>query len=574
MVISQILSAMTVALCLLIDSIVIGRCLGVRAMAAYGLANPVLLSFAAFGSFLSTGIQVVCSKALGNGDEDEVNNCFSYSVTIAAIVAVIGVILVVFLNDPLVSLLGAEKGSNVFFKTKDYLMGFILGAPLFIAAQILVPFLQMSGERIRLVIAVLAMAIVNIALDLLNVYVFKGGMFGIGLASTLSYLAATIIGVSYFFKKKCIYKYSVKRLKANMLKKIAVGGVPTIINQISLVLLVFLINNVLMNKVGSVAVAAYSVVSTIATLGYCIGNGISEVSLILTGMAYSESDSKALEEIVMKQTDYALLLNLIAMMAFLVSAPFLVGLFIDENRYTAKIATQGLRFFAVCLVPSSVNASFKKYYQALEMRHFSESISVMQNLLFPGLVVIIFGNLIGVKGVWLNYIIGETLSFLYITIAVHVFSKKKVMSKESYICEPPEFAADVECAEEYRIFGIHDVEKASIAAHDFCLRNGMDKKTANYTALCIEEMTMNIVNHGFIKHNDNEVDVRLIKSNDKMIIRIRDNCKSFDPVKFLNTYKKKNEDPTKNIGINMIFGLVKNVTYINTLGLNSLMLEI
>ena len=208
------------------------------------------------------------------------------------------------------------------------------------------------------------------------------------------------------------------------------------------------------------------------------------------------------------------------------------------------------------------------------MRHFSESISVMQNLLFPGLVVIIFGNLIGVKGVWLNYIIGETLSFLYITIAVHVFSKKKVMSKESYICEPPEFAADVECAEEYRIFGIHDVEKASIAAHDFCFRNGMDKKTANYTALCIEEMTMNIVNHVFIKHNDNEVDVRLIKSNDKMIIRIRDNCKSFDPVKFLNTYKKKNEDPTKNIGINMIFGLVKNVTYINTLGLNSLMLEI
>ena len=119
-----------------------------------------------------------------------------------------------------------------------------------------------------------------------------------------------------------------------------------------------------------------------------------------------------------------------------------------------------------------------------------------------------------------------------------------------------------------------DVEMASVAAHDFCVRNGMDKKTANYTALCIEEMTMNIVEHGFSKFNDNEIDVRLIKSHDKMIIRIRDNGKSFDPVKFLNMYRGKAVDPTKNIGINMIFSLVKNVNYINTLGLNSLMLEL
>ena len=574
MVLSQILSAMTVALCLLIDSIIIGRCLGVRAMAAYGLANPVLLAFPAFGSFLSTDIQVVCSKALGNGDEDEVNNCFSYSVTVAAIFSAIGVFFVVFFTDSLVEILGAEPGSNVFMKTKDYLKGFILGAPLFIAAQILVPYLQMAGERIRLVIAVLSMAVVNVTLDLMNVYVFKGGMFGIGLASAISYLIAVLIGVSYFFKKNCIYKYSIKRLKGKMLRKLAVGGVPTVINQLSMVVLVFMINKVMMNNGGSISVAAYSIVSTIATVGYCIGNGISEVSLILAGMAYSESDSKALNEIVEKQNDYAVKLNLLAMLVFVFAAPFLVSLFIDENRYSAKLATEGLRLFAVCLVPCSVNAAFKKYYQAIGMRHFSESISVVQNLLFPGIVVLTLGNFMGTRGVWLNYIIGETLSFLYITVAVHILAKKKLFSKQSYVCVPPEFEKDVENSEEYKIFNKEDVEQASVAAHDFCMKNGMDKKTANYTALCIEEMTMNIVEHGFSKFNDNEIDVRLIKSHDKMIIRIRDNGKSFDPVKFLNMYRGKAVDPTKNIGINMIFSLVKNVNYINTLGLNSLMLEL
>ena len=69
MLTAQILSALTVSLCLLIDSIVIGRFLGVKAIAAYGFANPILLIIGAFGTALSAGVQVVCSKSLGRGSQ-------------------------------------------------------------------------------------------------------------------------------------------------------------------------------------------------------------------------------------------------------------------------------------------------------------------------------------------------------------------------------------------------------------------------------------------------------------------------------------------------------------------------
>ena len=49
---AQILSALTVSLCLLIDNIMIGRFLGDRALTAYGLANPVLLVIGAVGTML------------------------------------------------------------------------------------------------------------------------------------------------------------------------------------------------------------------------------------------------------------------------------------------------------------------------------------------------------------------------------------------------------------------------------------------------------------------------------------------------------------------------------------------
>ena len=121
MVISNVISAMAVMLCLLIDSIMIGRFLGVDAMAAYTLANPVLLVFAGFGSLMSTGIQVVCSQAMGKGDEKTINNCFSLSIVVMAIFSFAGLALVLIFTDPLCLLLGAKKGTEVFRLTKDYL---------------------------------------------------------------------------------------------------------------------------------------------------------------------------------------------------------------------------------------------------------------------------------------------------------------------------------------------------------------------------------------------------------------------------------------------------------------------
>ena len=77
MLVTQIVSSMTVTLCMLIDSIMIGRFLGVDAMSAYGLASPLLLVFAAFGSLISAGVQVMCGKTVGAGDREGTDACYT-----------------------------------------------------------------------------------------------------------------------------------------------------------------------------------------------------------------------------------------------------------------------------------------------------------------------------------------------------------------------------------------------------------------------------------------------------------------------------------------------------------------
>ena len=162
MLTAQILSAMTVMLCMLVDSIMIGRFLGVDSVAAYGLSNPVLLVFAAYGSMLSAGIQVLCGKTMGAGDRDATDACYTVALVLGIGVSVIGMVLILLFASPVCTLLGAGKAgpdNPVFFLTRDYLRGFIIGAPAFIIAQIMVPFLQISGNRTRLAAAVLLMTV-------------------------------------------------------------------------------------------------------------------------------------------------------------------------------------------------------------------------------------------------------------------------------------------------------------------------------------------------------------------------------------------------------------------------------
>ena len=109
MLAAQILSALTVSLCLLIDNLMIGRYLGERALTAYGLANPVLLVIGAVGSMLCAGAQVACGKSLGRGDREETNIGYSTAIAVAAVFSVAFTILVALARVPLARLLGADE---------------------------------------------------------------------------------------------------------------------------------------------------------------------------------------------------------------------------------------------------------------------------------------------------------------------------------------------------------------------------------------------------------------------------------------------------------------------------------
>jgi len=118
-----------------------------------------------------------------------------------------------------------------------------------------------------------------------------------------------------------------------------------------------------------------------------------------------------------------------------------------------------------------------------------------------------------------------------------------------------------------------DVVALSKAVWNFCNTHGCDNKRRYLISLSVEELAGNIIKHGFShdkKHHS--IDVRVVKNDDDYIVRIRDDCPIFDPVKQLELYS--DEDLMNHFGLRMIISMAKDVQYTCVFKLNNLTVRV
>lgn len=567
MLIAQALSALTVSLCLLIDNMMIGRYLGVPALAADSLANPLLLALGAVGTILATGVQVACSRSLGKGSKQETDVCYSTALMTALVFSFAFMLLAVTLHVPLAKLLGAND-EQLIKDTGGYIAGFSIGAPATVSALILIPFLQIAGQSGLLVVAVLMMTVTDVAFDLLSVFVFKGGMFGMGLASSLSYYMAVIIAGSYFLSPKCVFKFSFSGVKLRKLKEFLISGAPAVFWLAASVLCVYVMNMILMDAdSGNTLVAAFTVVSTIGNASNCVSTGTSGVALTLSGILYTEEDRTGLKELLRALFRTAAVMALGVTAVLLIFAPQLVSLFIPEEGAYQDTVIFALRMYALGLLPYCMNSAFKGCYQGTGRVRHMEIISVLEGIALPAAAALALKHAAGNSGIWCYFLAGEVLTLAGIVLWVWLRKHSVTWRTEDLLLLRSDFGVPPEDMLEADIHDIYDVMAMSRKAADFCLSHGGNERQSANLALCVEEMGTNIVTHGFAPNRKNSFSIRLQYKDGHWTLRFRDDCKAFDPVSHI----AGNEGP-ENVGIRLAMKVADEARYTYSMNLNNLMM--
>ena len=90
--------------------------------------------------------------------------------------------------------------------------------------------------------------------------------------------------------------------------------------------------------------------------------------------------------------------------------------------------------------------------------------------------------------------------------------------------------------------------------------------------LAAEEAVGNVIEHGFSDGKPHSVEVRVLKKDGGWMLRVRDDCRLFDPGKYIEQYT--GDDPSANIGLKLLREIALEITYVNALKLNNLMIKV
>ena len=192
--------------------------------------------------------------------------------------------------------------------------------------------------------------------------------------------------------------------------------------------------------------------------------------------------------------------------------------------------------------------------------------------LFPVISALLLYNVIGIDGIWLCFAIGAFGGSIFTLIFAWLHRNRRTPGFKNLLLLEENFGARQEDIYEASIHSMAEVVKTSEAAQSFCENRKSKPRTAMAIALSIEEIAKNIVTYGFNPNNKNNLEIRLLHTGGGWILRIRDDCQPFDPVKWLEM--NHSEDTTANLGIRMVIGMAKDVQYLPMMGINQLIIKV
>ncbi len=178
----------------------------------------------------------------------------------------------------------------------------------------------------------------------------------------------------------------------------------------------------------------------------------------------------------------------------------------------------------------------------------------------------------GMTGIWAAFMLNKLAVLLSIIVGGWIYNKKFSFRLEDLLLLPEDFGSPKNPQINITVYSQEDVEKLSEQVQNFCEDNGVDAKRSLRAAICIEEMARNIVEHGFADGRKHSIDIRVIIRGDEVTIRLRDDCRPFNPKKWYEIHHPEN--PEDNIGIRMVFAIARDVNYVSILKLNYLTIKI
>lgn len=337
---------------MMVDAAIVGRGVGVHALAAVGSADWTYWLILWAVTALAQGFSIFISRYFGEQNYDEMNKTIATSTILCAVIGGLFTLLGILCARPVLELLDTPK--EIIGDATVYLVTMIAGTLVVTAYNMASSILRAFGDGKSPLIGMAIAAVLNVGLDLLFVMVFRWGVFGAALASVLAqgvsflYCLWQITKISFVHLEKSMWKPDFKR--SGMLLKFSLP----LAGQSIVIALSGIILQSTINLQGSYFVAGYTALNKMY--------GFLESSAISLGIAFSTyfaqnygaGNYKRVLSGVKTGIVLSAGLSVIVMAVMLLGGKTLLLMFLDVSKEggpeALAVAWKYLKYMSYCLV--------------------------------------------------------------------------------------------------------------------------------------------------------------------------------------------------------------------------------
>ena len=196
-----------------VDRIFVGRGVNPVAIGGLSLILPVMTMTLAFAMLFGIGTANMISMRLGQKRKQEAENALNHCIILLLITGLLIMAVGLIFMEPILSLLGAQEGSEALNYARDYFKIILFGSAFSTISFGLSQCTRAQGFPLISMLSMVLGAGTNIVLDAVFILIFHWGVKGAAWATIISQLASTIWILHFNLGKKAHIRLNFRSFK-------------------------------------------------------------------------------------------------------------------------------------------------------------------------------------------------------------------------------------------------------------------------------------------------------------------------------------------------------------------------
>ncbi|KLE15393.1 MATE family efflux transporter [Clostridium sp. C8] len=312
------------------DTIIVGKFLGVNALAAVGSTGAMAFLVNGFVIGLTGGFSVLVAQRFGANDEEGVKKAFASSLILSIIMTIIVTFISMISAKPLLELMNTP--ADIINDSLSYIIIIYAGNVAIIFYNMLSSILRALGDSKTPLYFLIIASILNVVLDIVFIFNFSMGVAGAAYATIISQSISAILCAIYIVKKFPILKLKKHhwKLRKNYVQKQLRIGVPMAL-QFSITAAGAMVLQGALNNFGSKIIASYTAASKVQQLVMQPAVTFGVAMATYSGQNLGAGRIDRIKEGVKKCTIISIIVSIVSTIVVISFGGAFTKLFIDGN---------------------------------------------------------------------------------------------------------------------------------------------------------------------------------------------------------------------------------------------------